>query len=50
MNFPVEPGAEIRAGAKQMFALFLAFQEAGFSREEALQLIAAVMARPAPPG
>ena len=42
---PVELTAELRSAAAQMFQLFTAFKQAGFSTYEALQLVAN-MSRP----
>lgn len=38
---PPEMSAEIRIGARQMFGLFAAYIDAGFHREEAIQLMVA---------
>lgn len=39
----VEPNSDMRQGAMAMFELYTAWKDAGFTEEQALQLIALVM-------
>jgi hypothetical protein len=40
---PVEPSADMRAGAKAMYEMYLSYKNAGFSAVEALQLTSAFL-------
>jgi hypothetical protein len=41
---PTEPSADLRSAATTLFELFQSFKGAGFSDDQALQLIASVLA------
>jgi hypothetical protein len=44
-SIPVEPNADLRAGAKSMFELRQAWIDAGFSEAEAMRMLVAVIAK-----
>jgi hypothetical protein len=40
---PTEPTSDLRTGAKAMFEMFSAFQQAGFSEQQAMYLVGQIV-------